>query len=139
LIGLILLAIGIVGLSTISTDSSIILLMAFYYVAALGLVSSIVSMNLAGTTGIESERQGLAAGLLTTSQQIGAAIGVSLSSVLATTIALYYGNDPLSAVIGYRASLYMSLGLVVVSALLALYLVRRYAARQRAREAHSYG
>jgi EmrB/QacA subfamily drug resistance transporter len=131
LTGLVLLAVGIVGLSTISSNSSIILLMGSYYVAALGLVSAIVSMNLGGTTGVESERQGLAAGLLTTSQQIGAAIGVSLSSVVATTVTLYYGNNPVSALAGYRASLFMSLGLVIVSAILALYLVRRYRARQQ--------
>jgi predicted MFS family arabinose efflux permease len=134
LAGLMLLAIGITGLSAISAHSSILLLMIFYYLAALGLVSSIVSMNLAGTNGVESERQGLAAGLLTTSQQIGAAIGVSLSSVIATTVALYYGNNPVSAVTGYRASLYMSLGLVIVSAILALYLVRRNDARMRSAE-----
>jgi predicted MFS family arabinose efflux permease len=132
LTGLLLLIIGILGLSAISTDSSIVLLMGFYYVAALGLVSSIVSMNLAGTTGVGPERQGLAAGLLTTSQQIGAAIGVSLSSVVTTTVALYYGNSPVSAVNGYRASLYMSLGLVIASAILALYLVRRYERRMHA-------
>jgi EmrB/QacA subfamily drug resistance transporter len=134
LAGLMLLTIGISGLSAISANSSIPLLMAFYYLAALGLVSSIVSMNLAGTTGVDSERQGLAAGLLTTSQQIGAAIGVSLSSVVATTVALYYGNRPISAVAGYRASLFMSLGLVIISAILALYLVRRYETRMRLTE-----
>ncbi len=130
--GLLLLIIGIIGLSAISTDSSIVLLMGFYYVAALGLVSSIVAMNLAGTTGVGPERQGLAAGLLTTSQQIGAAVGVSLSSVVSTIVALYYGNFPLAALNGYRASIYMSLGLVMASAMLALYLVRRYEKRMRA-------
>ncbi|MGB9200972.1 hypothetical protein [Methanobacterium sp.] len=38
-------------------------------------------MSILGTTGIESERQGLVAGLLTTAQQIGAAIGVGVASV----------------------------------------------------------
>jgi EmrB/QacA subfamily drug resistance transporter len=133
-LGLLVFAIGIAGLSTISADSSIPLLMVYYYIAALGLVSSIVSMNIAGTTGVESTHQGLAAGLLTTSQQIGAAIGVSLSSVVATIVALYYGSAPESTVAGYRASLFMSLGLVILSTILALYLVRRYAARQRALE-----
>ena len=58
-------------------DYPILILTVYYYFAAVGIVSTIVSLNIAGTTGIVAERQGLAAGLLTTSQQIGAAIGVS--------------------------------------------------------------
>jgi EmrB/QacA subfamily drug resistance transporter len=138
LTGLLLLIIGIVGLSTISPESSIIELMVFYYIAALGLVSAIVSMNIAGTTGVETERQGLAAGLLTTSQQIGAAIGVSLSSVVATMVALYLGSNPASIVLGYRASLYMSLGMTMVATILAFYLVRRFARKQQAAGTHSF-
>ncbi len=130
-IGLALFGIGIVGLTTIGLDSSLVVLMISYYVAALGLVSAVVSLNLAGTTGVEPGRQGLAAGLLTTSQQIGAAIGVSVASVVAVTVVLSLGRSPAATVAAYRTALLVSEGLIVVAVILALYLVRRHLVKER--------
>jgi EmrB/QacA subfamily drug resistance transporter len=129
--GLILFGIGVMGLTTIGLVSSVEMLMLFYYFAALGLVSAIVSLNIAGTTGVESGRQGLAAGLLTTSQQIGAAIGVSVASAVVATVVLSIGESPVTMVGGYRAALFFSEGLIAVAVILALYLVRRYIRRTR--------
>ncbi|MGA9099154.1 MAG: hypothetical protein WB392_09515, partial [Methanotrichaceae archaeon] len=131
IIGLSMFGIGVAGLTTINTESSIVMLMFFYYFGAIGLVSAIVSLNIAGTGGVESARQGLAAGLLTTAQQIGAAIGVSIASVVVTTVALSIGGSPASRVIGYRRALFFSESLIIIAAILALYLIRRYNLRQR--------
>jgi EmrB/QacA subfamily drug resistance transporter len=130
-IGLALFGVGVAGLSAISTSSSLVLLMLSYYVAALGLVSAVVSLNIAGTTGVESGRQGLAAGLLTTSQQIGAAIGVSVASVVAVTVVLSLGRSPATVVEGYRTAMLVSEGLIIIAIILALYLVRRNLLRER--------
>lgn len=132
-IGLLLFGIGLAGISTISISSSLIVLVFFYYFGALGLVSAIVSLNIAGTGGIESERQGLAAGLLTTAQQIGAAIGVSMASVIVAAVALSLGKSTASTIQGYRDALLFSEGLVIVAVVLALYLMRRYAYREKVR------
>ena len=56
--------------------------------------------------------QGLAAGLLTTSQQVGAA--------LSTPLALSADDPPVAATIGYQATLYLVLLLSVIAAILAL-------------------
>ncbi|HWQ19554.1 MAG TPA: hypothetical protein VN455_07220 [Methanotrichaceae archaeon] len=130
-IGLSLFGIGLAGISTISISSSLVVLMLFYYVGALGLVSAIVSLNIAGTGGIEPERQGLAAGLLTTAQQIGAAIGVSMASVVVAAVALSFGRSPASTIQGYRGALLFSEAMVIVAVVLALYLMRRYASGVR--------
>lgn len=63
-------------------------------------------MSILGTTGIESERQGLVAGLLTTAQQIGAAIGVGVASV--ATALLSEGASPPILVESYRYALLVS-------------------------------
>ncbi len=131
IIGLFMFGIGVAGLTTINIESSLVTLMLFYYFGGIGLVSAIVSLNIAGTTGVESARQGLAAGLLTTAQQIGAAIGVSVASVVVTTVALSIGSSPASRVIGYRGALFFSEGLIIVATILALYLIRRYNLRQK--------
>ncbi len=132
--GLFLFGASIAGMTTISTTSSIPFLIVLYYVGALGLVSAIVSMNIAGTTGIEQRHQGLAAGLLTTAQQIGAAIGVSVASVVVTTFILSSGAGPASMVASFRASLFVSACLVLAAFLVALYMVRRYALKIKADE-----
>ena len=69
--------------------------------------------------------QGLAAGLLTTSLQVGAAISTSLASVVASSIALAAGGDPaVAATTGYQATLYLVLGLSVIAAVLAVLVFR---------------
>ncbi len=133
--GLLILALSIAGMTTISTTSSIILLMALYYAGAIGLVSAIVSMNIAGTSGVEPHHQGLAAGLLTTAQQIGAAIGVSVASVVITTVLLPATGRMESMVDAYRASLYVSDLLVIGALIVALSMVRRYALKMRQEKA----
>jgi|GEM_PF-6470355 len=102
---LVLFGIGIAGLVTIGIVSSIILLMDFYYVAALGIVSAIVSLNIAGTNGMEPGRQGLAAGLLTTSQQIGTAIGVGMVSAVLAATSPYLGRSPAAKIKDLRYTL----------------------------------
>jgi EmrB/QacA subfamily drug resistance transporter len=123
--GLALFGTGMAALSTIGLNGSIVLLMAYYYIAALGLVSCIVSLNIAGTTGVVHERQGLTAGLLTTSQQIGAAIGVSLASVVVTAVARSVGNQIIITVAGYRSAIYVAELILVPAFILAGYLLYR--------------
>ena len=128
-LGLILYGLGVTGLATVGTGNSIVVLMVIYYFTSLGLVSVIVSLNIAGTSGVEAERQGLAAGLLITAQQIGAAIGVGIASVVVALVALSTGNTAVARIESYRYALLVSEGLVIISTLLALYMVRRHPKR----------
>ncbi|HEX3012493.1 MAG TPA: MFS transporter, partial [Syntrophomonadaceae bacterium] len=117
-LGLILFGMGISGIATVGTGGSIVALMAIYFFTVIGLLSVLISLNIAGTTGVEAERQGLAAGLLITAQQIGAAIGVGMASVAATAVVLYIGNSPAAKIASYRyAMLIISEGLVIISVL----------------------
>ncbi len=111
--------------------------MLFYYFGAIGLVSAIVSLNIAGTGGVEPARQGLAAGMLTTAQQIGAAIGVSMASVIVSTAIISIGSHQAARVAGYRAALFFSEALIIIAIILALYLIRRYNLRQKRASAPS--
>jgi MFS family permease len=96
-----------------------------YLIAGVGIVCTVVTTTIAATAPLGPELQGLAAGLLTTSQQVGAAIGTSLASVVATSIARAVGGNPtLAATTGYQATLYLALGLSVIAAVLAVLAFR---------------
>ncbi len=123
--GLITFGFGILALATVGTVGSVVLFMAIYYFTALGVVSVIISLSIAGTTGVESERQGLAAGLLTTAQQIGAAIGVGVASSVVATVLLSLGSSSAIRIESYRYALIVSELLVIVAFIFAIYLVIR--------------
>jgi MFS family permease len=92
-----------------------------FMIAGVGIVCTVVTTTIAATAQLGPELQGLAAGLLTTSQQVGGALGTSLASVVATAIALAVGGDPaVAATTGYQATLYLALGLAVITAVLAI-------------------
>ena len=47
-----------------------------------GIVGAVVSTTIAATSSLDRNRQGLAAGLLTTSQQVGGALGAAIAGVI---------------------------------------------------------
>jgi EmrB/QacA subfamily drug resistance transporter len=72
-------------------------------VTAAGLGLGFVSATIAATTGVEAQQQGLASGLLNTSQQIGGAVGLTVLATLAasrTTDLIGRGESPLNALNG---------------------------------------
>jgi EmrB/QacA subfamily drug resistance transporter len=60
---------------------SILWLAAGYAVVGFGIVGTVVASTIAGTSGVARQRQGLAAGLLSTAQQVGGATGAALAGV----------------------------------------------------------
>ena len=84
----------------ISSNSSLWIVIISFVVTPFGATSSIVASTIGGTAGIEPEMQGLAAGLLNTSQQIGVAIGVSTASVIEFTVKIAGGSGFLATIKG---------------------------------------
>jgi EmrB/QacA subfamily drug resistance transporter len=120
-----LIAVGSILLTRITPAGGAAWVAVGYALAGVGIVCTVVTTTIAATTPLGPELQGLAAGLLTTSQQVGAAIGTSLASVVATSIARAVGGDPAMAVTtGYQATLYLALGLSALAAVLAVLAFR---------------
>jgi EmrB/QacA subfamily drug resistance transporter len=120
-----LIALGCVGLVRITPAGGAAWVVVGYALAGVGIVCSVVTTTIAATASLGSELQGLAAGLLNTSQQVGAAVGTSLASVVASSVALTVGGDPaVAATTGYEAALYLALGLSVIAAMLAVLAFR---------------
>jgi predicted MFS family arabinose efflux permease len=92
---------------------------------ALGLAFTLAygTLTIAATDGVADEEQGLASGLLTTSFQFGAAVGLAVAS--AVIVAATTGDSPPAVLEGYRAGLVVPLVAAVSGAVLVATGLRR--------------
>ncbi|MEU9010801.1 MFS transporter [Streptomyces sp. NPDC048479] len=75
----------VAGLLGIGTGSGALLATVAVSLASVCHLGAIISYGLTVTSGVPDEEQGLATGLVTTTQQVGITIGIPLLGVLATT------------------------------------------------------
>src|SRR5215813_13872037 len=76
------LATGTILVLALGVGGSIVWLAAGYGLAGVGIVGSVVATTIAATSALDRKRLGLAAGLLTTSQQVGGALGAAIAGVI---------------------------------------------------------
>jgi predicted MFS family arabinose efflux permease len=95
----------------------------------LGLAFSLAygPLTIVATDGIDEEEQGVAGGLLYTSFQFGAALG--LSAVTAVQIGVTDGTSPAALLDGYRAALVVPLVAALVAAVISAFGLRGRAGR----------
>ena len=108
-----------------------------YMLVGMGLGCGLVTLTIAVTNSLGPEMQGLAAGLLNTSQQIGAALGASLASVVATSVVLALGNHGKAAVTtGDQVAIYLAGALALLSGALAVLAIRPSSTKPTSSEQH---
>jgi MFS family permease len=95
-----------------------------FLVMSLGAGSVFVSVTAAANAGVPSDKAGLAAGLLNSSQQIGSALGLAILSAVAITrtnhlIAAHVSHS-VAADAGYHRALLVGSILMAAAAVLAL-------------------
>jgi EmrB/QacA subfamily drug resistance transporter len=84
--GMALVALGLVYFSRVSVGGSFLAdILGPSLLAALGLGFGFVTSTIAAVSGVKDHEQGLASGLINTSQQIGGALGLAVLSTIATT------------------------------------------------------
>ncbi|MEV5551531.1 MFS transporter [Streptomyces sp. NPDC052309] len=90
----------------------------------LGLAFSLAygPLTIVATEGVREEEQGLAGGLLYTSFQFGAAIG--LSTATAVNVAATASTSPAALLDGYRAALWVPLGAALLATLITAFGLR---------------
>jgi EmrB/QacA subfamily drug resistance transporter len=106
-------------------------LLPAFLVSGLGLALAFVPMSIGGLTGVRQADAGVASGLINTTQQIGGAIGVAVTTTVATTFTNHYVNDhPGASALGgaalthgFQIAFYVLAGLAVLGAILAALLV----------------
>ncbi|MER6313904.1 MFS transporter [Streptomyces sp. NPDC001581] len=107
LLGQGLLGVALLG---VGTGSGALLATAAVSLASMCHLGAIVSYGVVVTSGVPDEEQGLATGLVTTTQQVGITIGIPLLGVLATTGASLFD--------GVRTVLAVDAAIVIAAALL---------------------
>ncbi|MBT2400966.1 MFS transporter [Streptomyces sp. ISL-100] len=100
----------IAALLGIGTGSGALLAAAAVSLASMCHLGAIISYGLIVTSGVPDEEQGLATGLVTTTQQVGLTVGIPLLGVLATTQGALFD--------GVRTVLAVDAALVLVAAVL---------------------
>jgi EmrB/QacA subfamily drug resistance transporter len=109
-------------------------------IAGIGLAFTFVPTAIAALTGIQAAEAGVASGLINTSQQVGGAIGVAITSSIAATVTSgFVGSHPGTTVLsgsaltdGFQVAFYVLAGLAALGAILAAALIRsRPSAPQR--------
>lgn len=98
------------ALLAVGTDSGALLATVAVSAASMCHLGAIISYGITVTSGVPDEEQGLATGLVTTTQQVGLTIGIPLLGVLATTTTSLFD--------GVRTVLVIDAALVVGAALL---------------------
>jgi EmrB/QacA subfamily drug resistance transporter len=84
--GMLFVAIGLLWFSGVSVGGSFVSdILGPSLLAAIGLGFGFVTSTIAAVSGIEQREQGLASGLINTSQQFGGALGLAVLSTIATS------------------------------------------------------
>jgi MFS family permease len=85
-VGLAFVSLGLLWFSQVSVGGGFLTdIVGPSILAAIGLGFGFVTSTIAAVSGVEDREQGLASGLINTSQQIGGALGLAVLSTIATT------------------------------------------------------
>ena len=135
-IGMVAAMVGLLLLTGISVQSSFVRdILPGTVVVGLGIVTGLVSVTIAATSGVSDRDQGLASGLLNTSQQIGSAIGLAILVAVATArtqaiAATTGGSSPIATTGGFQAALGVGAGFAALGILVAVLMIRKTAGQQ---------
>jgi EmrB/QacA subfamily drug resistance transporter len=103
-----------------------------YLLIGFGLPFTFIPVSIAALAGVSYDEAGLASGLINTTQQVGGAVGVAITSSIAATITSNYvdahpGTSPFGGAAltdGFHAAFYVLAGLALIGAVLATVLLR---------------
>jgi EmrB/QacA subfamily drug resistance transporter len=123
-LGMVFIAIGLIWFSQISADGSFLAdILGPSLFAAVGLGFSFVPVTIAAVSGIEDREQGLASGLINTSQQVGGALGLAILAAVANGI-IGESHDPAKLTEGFQTAFAVGAVFAVLGLIATLVLIR---------------
>jgi len=110
-----------------------------FVISGLGLALVFIPMSIGALTGVRPTDAGIASGLITTSQQIGGAIGVAAATTIATTFTNHYVNSHVGTTAlsgaalthGFQIAFYALAGGAAVGAVIAALLIESQPAQAK--------
>jgi hypothetical protein len=128
-IGMTLIGAGVLWASQVPVHGHFVGdLLGPFIVAGAGTAFAFIPISVAGLAGVEPDRAGLASGLLSTTQQIGGALGIAIASSIAashTQALLHAGAHPSVALTGGFQRAFWVLGAIALLALPAIFALGR--------------
>lgn len=127
--GTALVGIGMFILSLLTEHSSYMVhLLPAFILIGVGMGLAFVSATVAATSGVPPHEAGLASGLINTSNQVGAALGIAILAVVAsatTAGALASGHTATAATLsGYQYAFLTAAALLGIALLIAIFVIR---------------
>ena len=127
--GMLLVTLGLVWFSQVSVGGGFIDdILGASLLAALGLGFAFVTSTIAAVSGVSAREQGLASGLINTSQQIGGALGLAVLSTIATSSTNHQlasgSNLPHALTDGFQAAFLGGAGLAALGFVATLVMIR---------------
>jgi EmrB/QacA subfamily drug resistance transporter len=124
-LGMVIAAAGLYWLSRISVDSTYVSdILPGLLTVSIGMGGVFTGLTTAANAGVDQNKAGLAAGLLNTGQQLGAALGLAILSAVATgqTKSVLHAGDGLAqaATHGYQRALLVGAFIVLAATVVAL-------------------
>jgi EmrB/QacA subfamily drug resistance transporter len=134
--GMVLIAAGLAWFSQISTDGSFFAdILGPSLLAAVGLGFAFVPQTIAAVSGVEDREQGLASGLINTSQQVGGALGLAILAAIANST-IGDSHDPAVLTDGFSTAFLVGAGFAILGLLATLLLIRSSDSRAHAELGH---
>ena len=127
--GMLLVALGLVWFSRVSVGGGFLDdILGPSLLAALGLGFGFVTSTIAAVSGVREHEQGLASGLINTSQQIGGALGLAVLSTIATSrthhVLATGANLPHALTDGFQSAFLAGAGIAALGFVATLVLIR---------------
>lgn len=126
LVGMLALVSGSVLLGQVAPQSSYLVnVLPGMLLIAIGLGFGFTVGTLAATAGVPAEQQGVASGILSTSQQIGGAVGLAVLTIVASAVTKSAtGSTPQILTDGFKAAFLGAAGFALVATLVVGVLMR---------------
>jgi MFS transporter len=135
--GMALIAGGLIWFSQISVHGSFLGdILGPSLLAAFGLGLAFVPETIAAVSGVPDREQGLASGMINTTQQVGGALGLAVLSSIATSV-IGSSHDPAVLTRGFHDAFLAGAGIALLGLLATLTLIRTRDSDAHVRLAHA--
>src|SRR6266513_350285 len=135
--GMALIAGGLIWFSQISVHGSFLAdILGPSLLAAFGLGLGFVPETIAAVSGVPDREQGLASGMINTTQQVGGALGLAVLSAIATSV-IGSSHDPAALTRGFHDAFLAGAGIALLGLLATLTLIRTRDSDAHVRLAHA--